>query len=537
MFQKKLLLRAMALGELGYSVSHIAKCVDVKRSTINEWMNKARDHGLEASDVSEMSEEDLREMLFSATRLPGNYYQPDWIAILLESAKPTVSKNALWIRYCTEVPVGQTPMSRSTFFREIKRMEKTLTPAMQEIMISNSYAPGRKSMIDYSGDPVHYWVGGKMKAAQLFVAVVPRSSYSFAYATADQSRASHLKGLKNFFHWLGGVTDEVWCDNTRALVDKADKADPVINAEFANFCLQYGTVPYAVEPGQPRQKAPVENAVKLMQKKIIPELERRRLSSIDEINEKLVELLEEFNATPFSEMPQTNRKKMFDSEERQFLNDLPMFEYEPGYALKELKVSRQNQVRVLGRRIPVYYGYAGEAVQVFFNKETGHVRIHDRRTGEKIGERFIQQDSSIALPTTPDEMPEAFKRYVEDKKSLLVRIQRELGDEAQAVGRCLSRPNNSYSLRYLNAMIVESHKFTAEVFRELCQSLLTRTPVTFAKFKTAVIEAVREGRSIKPSRAMGKASVGSTMRGAEHYKRLAQSRQRQTTGTEESHGS
>lgn len=81
-------------------------------------------------------------------------------------------------------------------------------------------------MIDYSGDPLHYMSDGKIRKAEIFVAVMPYSNYIFCLATPDQKRQSWLMACKAMLEYFGAVPEYVFLDNSTSLVTKADLFAP-----------------------------------------------------------------------------------------------------------------------------------------------------------------------------------------------------------------------------------------------------------------------------------------------------------------------
>jgi len=104
-------------------------------------------------------------------------------------------------------------------------------------------AAGERLFVDYAGHTVDVIdpTTGEVRTAQLFVATLGASSYTFAEATWTQSLpdwiASHVRAV-GFF---GGVTAQIVSDNLKAGVTKACFFDPAINRTYADMAAHYDT--------------------------------------------------------------------------------------------------------------------------------------------------------------------------------------------------------------------------------------------------------------------------------------------------------
>lgn len=68
--------------------------------------------------------------------------------------------------------------------------------------------------------------------------------------------------------YFGAVPEYIFLDNSTSLVTRADLYEPQYCAEFKGFADYYGFSPLAVRPVKPRDKAAVEGAVGLVQRRI-----------------------------------------------------------------------------------------------------------------------------------------------------------------------------------------------------------------------------------------------------------------------------
>jgi hypothetical protein len=112
------------------------------------------------------------------------------------------------------------------------------------VTMRQSHAAGDKLFGDYAGDGVPVVIDrrtGERRAAQIFVAVLGASSFTYAQATWSQGLADWISGHVGAFEAIGGVPALLVPDNTKVAVIKACLYDPQINRSYADMAAYYGT--------------------------------------------------------------------------------------------------------------------------------------------------------------------------------------------------------------------------------------------------------------------------------------------------------
>ena len=74
---------------------------------------------------------------------------------------------------------------------------------------------------------------GEIREAELFIAVLSASSYTYAEATWTQTLPDWIEAHVRMFRFFGGVTRLVVPDNLKSGVNKASFYDPEINRSYA----------------------------------------------------------------------------------------------------------------------------------------------------------------------------------------------------------------------------------------------------------------------------------------------------------------
>ena len=187
---------------------------------------------------------------------------------------------------------------------------------------------GDKMFVDYAGDKLTYVdrKSGKERSVETFVAILGASGLTYAEASVSQEKEEWIRSNERAFWYFGGASDAIVPDNLKSAVNSADRYEPEINPDFAEFAEYYGTVILPARVREARDKALVENAVKLVYQRIYAPLRNRTFYSLEELNEALWGLLEEHNNKAFQRL-KISRRELFERTERGALKSLPAVRY------------------------------------------------------------------------------------------------------------------------------------------------------------------------------------------------------------------
>ena len=128
-----------------------------------------------------------------------------------------------------------------------------------------THTAGDKLFVDYAGTTIDIFDGmtGEVLTAQLFVAALGASSYTYAEATWTQTLPDWIGAHVRAFEFLGGATALTVSDNLKAGITKACFHEPAVNRSYAEMAAHYETAILPARPYKPRDKAKVEVAVLL----------------------------------------------------------------------------------------------------------------------------------------------------------------------------------------------------------------------------------------------------------------------------------
>lgn len=144
--------------------------------------------------------------------------------------------------------------------------------------------------------------------AQIFVAVLGASNYTYAEATWTQSLPDWIGAHVRAFQFLGGAPELVVPDNPRSGVSKAHRDEPDTNPTYQDMASHYGVAVLPAGVRRSRDKAKVESGVLVVERWILAALRHRQFFSLAELNAVIRELLEKLNARPFRKLSGCRRE-------------------------------------------------------------------------------------------------------------------------------------------------------------------------------------------------------------------------------------
>ena len=251
-------------------------------------------------------------------------------------------------------------------------------------------------------------------------------------ASATQQSEDWIRSNERALRYCGGCTQVIIPDNLRSAVSRSDPYEPGINPVFDAFAQHYGVVIMPARVRQARDKALVENAVRLSYQRIYAPLRDRTFHSLEQLNAAIWELLEEHNARRFQRLPYS-RRELFEQIEKHALAPLPAHHFPLQQTREatvqfnyhvELREDRHHyivpwQLRTRDPRTKVKLLYDERSVSVYYDNVRLVEYQRDRRPG--------------GYTTLPDHMPPQHRMYAEWSPERLLRWARAHGDNVAAV--------------------------------------------------------------------------------------------------------
>jgi transposase len=279
--------------QAGLSYNEIGRALKISKSVVGKYVSLARVAGVDWDLAQTLSDEDLEARLYRPA-LPRSSHQlaPDFGLVHQELKRPGVTLMLLWEEYATGNPQAYKYTSFCIKYREFAQAQAR---SMRQIHIA-----GEKLFIDYAGStvPIIDPATGEITQAQIFVATLGASNYTYACATPRQTTADWIGAQVQALEFIGGVPRLIVPDQTRALIKTPDRYDPEPNRTCEEFAKHYGCAVLAARPAHPRDKPKVEGSVLLVQRWILARLRNRRFFSLGELNVAIAQLLVELLDAP-----------------------------------------------------------------------------------------------------------------------------------------------------------------------------------------------------------------------------------------------
>jgi transposase len=164
----------------------IAKSCSVAHSTVADYLLRAKMAGLSWPLEPEMDDAAIENLLFPVPQnpVPADRKMPDMGYLYREMKKKSVTLQLLWYEYKQANPDGYQYSQFCNLYRQwVKKLNVTLR---------QEHRAGEKLFIDYAGQtiPIVNRKTGEIGEAQIFVATLGASNYTFAEASISYLRGS-----------------------------------------------------------------------------------------------------------------------------------------------------------------------------------------------------------------------------------------------------------------------------------------------------------------------------------------------------------
>src|SRR5512135_1690298 len=287
----------------GLSQRAIGRSLGLSQGAVCDYLNRARRAGLSWPLPELLDDEQLERRLFPpppdvpAERRP----QPDWAQVHRDLRQPNVTLALLWEEYRVGAPDG---FGYSWFCDLYREWVGGLKPTLRQVHVA-----GEKLFVDFAGQTMDVIDGqtGEVRQAEIFVATLGASSFTFATATWSQALPDWIAAHIEAFTFFGGVARQIISDNLKAGITKACFHEPMVNRTYADLAAHYGTAILPARPYKPRDKAKVEVGVQVVQRWILARLRHRCFFSLAELNQVIRELVDQINDRPMRGWGTTRR--------------------------------------------------------------------------------------------------------------------------------------------------------------------------------------------------------------------------------------
>lgn len=423
--------------ECGFSNREISKSCGVAHSTIGLYMKRAVQSQKLFSEINSMKDEDISIFFRSAqeTTPSGVRPEPDWNWVHQELSRKGVTLQLLWEEYKEEHPDGY---QTSQFYDRYRKWKSKLHTWMRQ-----DHKAGEKLFVDYAGHTVSVKdpKSGKFRKAQIFVAVLGLSNYTYAEATWDQSLSSWIGSHIRAFDYFEGVPKVIIPDNLKAAVVKANRYESQINQTYLNLATHYSTAIMPARVRKPKDKAKAEVGVQIVERWILAALRNHTFFSLTELNNEIRRLLIKLNEKPFKKLEGT-RQIQFDMLEKSFLSPLPVERFEM-CEWKKARVNLDYHIQLDRHYYSVPYKLVHKEVSVRFTDTIVEIFYQSQRVSSHRRCLVIGHHS-----TTPEHMPKDHREHLEWTPSRMqewaLKIGESTGELISQILQSRNFPEQSY---------------------------------------------------------------------------------------------
>lgn len=443
--------------ECGLSHREVASSVDRSPGTVAKVLGRMESAGLSWDVAKALTDGALEARLYGSDAATPSRPLPDFARVHAEYRRVGVTLQLLHEEYLVGHPAGYGYTQFTEFYRRWLG-QRGLT--MRQV-----HKAGEKLFVDYSGKrpALVDRATGERVEVELFVGVLGASNCTYAEATRTQQLPDWIASHARMFEFYGGVPRALVPDQLKSAVTRSCRYDPDANRTYAELAVHYGTAVLPARPGKPRDKAKVEVAVQVVQRWILARLRNQTFFSLEELNGRIRELVEDLNGRRMRRYGYS-RRELFEQVERPTLRPLPVEPF--SYAeFRRAKVNIDYHVELDRHYYSVPYRLVGEEVEIRFTATTVEVlhkgsRVASHARCGKVGHHT----------TDPAHMPEAHRQHLEWSPGRILAWAATVGPEtarlAQAILDERRHPEQGY--RSCLGILRLGKKYSSERLERAC---------------------------------------------------------------------
>jgi transposase len=345
----------------------IARELGISKTTVKSYLEKLKSLNFGLDQLLVMDEPMLEAKFHSGNPAYKDNKRYDYIKESLnyfekELKRPGVTRMLLWEEYRAKYPQGY---SYAQFCFHLNQQLVAKRPSM----VLN-HKPAEKLYVDFAGKKMSFVDidTGEIIECPVFIACLPYSDYGFAIAVRSQTIADFIYALRVCVEFIGGATEILVPDNLKSAITKANNYEPDIARVLEDFANHYGFTVVPTRVAKPKDKALVENQVKLFYNRVMAKLRNEIFFDINSLNKAIAGKMTGHNQTRKQQTPYC-REEEFLAEEKPLLKPLPEEPFEIKY-YKEYKVAKNNHIYLTEDKhyYSVHYKWIGQKAKVIYTR-------------------------------------------------------------------------------------------------------------------------------------------------------------------------
>ena len=367
----------------GMSIRSISSSLLISRNTVKRYIRIYEDMGIELERLLKMDEQHLHELfgvdIDNASARSAEYkYLEEHIPEYIKRLKfRGTTRRSLYEEYLKNRPQGY---SYCSFCLYLRREREVKVPVGRIDHIA-----GDQMYVDFAGDKLYLSdekTGDKVPV-EVFAAILPCSQITYYEAVPSQKKEYLIQACENAFHYFGGVPNAIVPDNLKSAVTKPGGIEPVINDDFAAFADHYGCVVFPARVRKPKDKALVENAVRLLYREVYSKMMGLKFNDLEALNIEIVKHTDALNSRKMYNRSYSRRERFLEVEKDR-LHTLPATRF-ISKNRKTATVMRNSYVSLNNHYYSVSKEYIGDTVELLYDGDTveiyykfRHITTHRR---------------------------------------------------------------------------------------------------------------------------------------------------------------
>ncbi len=508
----------LQLHKQGMKINAIARTLEMSRNTVKTYLQKLSLLRVDI-DLLLALDDPILEGRFHAGNPAYSDGRFDYFKSHLdyyesELKRKHVTRRILWQEYRSEQQQGY---GYTQFCYHLSQQLIARKPTM----VLN-HTPGEKLFVDFAGDKLSYVDKntGQIIECQVFVACLPYSDYSFAMAVPSQSMEDFLlHALACALAFFGGVPQVLVPDNLKAAIVKANRYDPDVNRALEDFANHYGLTVIPTRVRKPRDKALVENQVKLIYARVYARLRNEQFFDLQSLNTAIAQKNREHTQTRMQQKPYSREEK-FLAEEKMLLQPLPQVPFELKY-YKELKVAQNNHVYLAQDKhyYSVPYAYTGMRAKLIFTRSI--VRIYVKNELVATHARSFKPGS---YSTVKEHLCSHHQHYLDRSPAYYIK-QAAKSSQVFATLVELMFSNGRYPellYRSCDGLLSLQRKTEARVFEKACQMAIYYQNYSYRFINQLIINKMTEQQDEQQTQSTKQLPKHSNIRGKAYFSKNQQ---------------
>ena len=471
--------------QVGLSYNEVGRTLKISKSVVGKYVSLARAAGVTWEMAQTLSDEALEVRLYRpAVPRASHQLTPDFAVVHQELKRAGVTLLLLWEEYAGNNALAYKYTSFCVKYREFAKRQLR---SMRQVHIA-----GEKLFVDYAGStvPIVDAATGEITQAQIFVATLGASNYTYACATPRQTTEDWIGAQVLALEFIGGAPRLIVPDQTRSLIKTPDRYDPEPNRTYEEFAKHYGCAVLAARPAHPRDKPKVEGAVLLVQRWILARLRNRRFFTLGELNRAIAELLINLNNRPFKKLPGC-RRSAFESIDAPAPKPLPATRFTIS-RWNAAKVNIDYHLEFEGHYYSVPHRLVGAKVEL---RITGGL-LECFASNQRVAGHAVSPVRG-GFTTTPEHMPASHRAHLEWTPAKLIAWGQRIGVSTAAVvtWQLEHRPHPEQGYRACLGLLALVRRYSAERLEAAC----TRAMAIRAPYLRSVTNILKSGLDRQPS--------------------------------------